>query len=201
MTNYERGCEHDFRLRVQKASFSLIFHFRITFYFLLEPSRSLEFCPPIIKGSGMAPVKSNTGGVNHTHKLRNGAGRANHTHNLRKLAGRGTNTQQLLKPYVPKRKKPKAKAAKKVSRFLELPRELRNMIYDLAMRVDGVLAPYAARDDVHFMDACSQAPNVALRRVNRQIREEATICMLKVNTWRITVPMTRKTCFRWHFRW
>lgn len=149
----------------------------------------------------MAPVKSNTGGVNHTHRLRNGTGRANHTHNLRKLAGRGTNTQKLLKPYVPKRKKPKVKAAKKVSRFLELPRELRNMIYDLAMRVDGVLAPYAARDDVHFMDACGQAPNVALRLVNKQIGEEVTICMLKVNTWRITRPMLMKLRYQWAFRW
>lgn len=149
----------------------------------------------------MAPLKSNTGGGNHAHYLRNGTGRANHTHNLRKIAGRGTNTQKQLKPYIPKRKKPKAEAAKKGFRFLELPREIRDMIYDLVVRVDGVLAPYAARDDVHFLDTGGEAPDVALLRVNEQIGEEATICMMKVNTWRITVPKTGTPLgYLWHLR-
>ncbi len=81
----------------------------------------------------MAPLKSKTGGGTHTHNLRKGAGGANHIHNLRKIAGRGTNTQKLLKPYVTQRKRPKAEAAKKVINFLELPREIRDMILRCAL--------------------------------------------------------------------
>ncbi len=143
----------------------------------------IEAHPSTTNVSRMAPLKSKIRIGIRTHNLRSGAVGANHTHNLRKRAGTGNKTPKLLKPYVPKRKEPK-----KVSRFFELPREIRDMIYDLAMRVDGVLAPYAAEDDIHFMDTGGQAPNVALFRVNKQIRQEATLCMMKVNKWRITVP-------------
>ncbi len=136
----------------------------------------------------MAPLKSNTGGGNHTHNLRRKEGRANHTHNLRKRAGGGNNTQKLLKPYVPKRKQPKAEAAEKGPKFLQLPREIRDMIFDLAMCVDGVLVPYAVKDDLHYLDNGGPPPSLALLRVNKQIREQARMCMLRVNTWRITEP-------------
>jgi len=173
-------------------------HHPVLYLKLPNPSDSaIQANSPITNVSRMAPLKSKTGGGTHTHNLRKGAGGANHTHNLRKIAGRGTNTQKLLKPYVTQRKRPKAEAAKKVINFLELPREIRDMIFDLAMCVDGVLVPYREKDDHHFLDNGGPPPSLALLRVNKQIREQARMCMLRVNTWRITEPWPLRPGVLW----
>lgn len=65
------------------------------------------------------------------------------------------------------------------------------------MCVDGVLVPYREKDDHHFLDNGGPPPSLALLRVNKQIREQARMCMLRVNTWRITEPWPLRPGVLW----
>lgn len=69
--------------------------------------------------------------------------------------------------------------------FLGLPREIRDMIYENALCIDGVLAPYKEHWKVKG-DYDGPPPTVALFVVNKQIQSEAAPILIGKNTWRIT---------------
>jgi len=65
------------------------------------------------------------------------------------------------------------------------PREVRDMVYEHALCVDGVLAPCEEIFKVNG-DYRGPPPTVALLATNRQIRKEALPVLFGKNTWRIT---------------
>ena len=72
--------------------------------------------------------------------------------------------------------------------FLSLPREIRNMVYELALVVDDVLTPYnehyaLEKQDLTFRKAL---PTVALLGVSKLVQLEAVEYLYGWNTWRIS---------------
>ena len=72
--------------------------------------------------------------------------------------------------------------------FLSLPREIRNMVYEMALVVDKVLIPYdehyaLEKQDLRFRKAL---PTVALLGVSKLVQLEAVEYLYSRNTWRIS---------------
>lgn len=86
-------------------------------------------------------------------------------------------------------KVPLIQPRKEPCRFLDLPLELRFMIYRISLGVVGVLAPCTPKQDRHPADYSGPAPDLAWLMVNQQIRREAKECLIKYNIWRITDGM------------
>ncbi len=74
-----------------------------------------------------------------------------------------------------------------MSAFEKLPREIRDIIYELCLCVDEILIPYPDPWEIDFtLEFKPPQPEVALLALNRQIREEALPILFGKNTWRIT---------------
>ena len=75
--------------------------------------------------------------------------------------------------------------------FLSLSREIRNMVYELALVVDEIITPYdehypLEKKDLMFRNAL---PTVALLGVSKLVQLEATEYLYGKNTWRVTSKM------------
>ena len=72
--------------------------------------------------------------------------------------------------------------------FLSLPREIRNMIYQLALVVDEVLTPYNEHYPLKEKDLAfrKRLPTVALLGVSKLVQLEAAEYLYGGNTWRIS---------------
>lgn len=75
------------------------------------------------------------------------------------------------------------------------PREVREMVYELVLCVDGVLAAYKESYTVDN-DYEGPLPTVALLATNKQIRSETLPVLFGKNTWRIT-SAPKKLTFRY----
>lgn len=74
-----------------------------------------------------------------------------------------------------------------ISGFEKFPREIRDMIYELCLCVDGILDPYPEWfTSDHIPKIKGRKPEVALLALNKQIRDEALPILFGKNTWRIT---------------
>lgn len=73
-----------------------------------------------------------------------------------------------------------------MSGFEKLPREIRDIIYELCLCLDGILIPYPDLIESEGEKIKSHELNVALLALNKQIREEALPILFGKNTWRIT---------------
>ncbi|KAL8690296.1 MAG: hypothetical protein Q9218_004232 [Villophora microphyllina] len=86
---------------------------------------------------------------------------------------------------------------------MDLPAELRIIIYDFALMVPGQINPYptiAERDEQAMALKCER-PTVALVQVNKQIREEALPSLYSNNVWVIsyqTKPLLPTTVYEKH---
>jgi len=75
-----------------------------------------------------------------------------------------------------------------MSDFEKFPREIRDMIYELCLCVDGILVPYPESFETDDEDeVMGHKPEVALLALNKQIRDETLPILFGKNTWRITV--------------
>lgn len=90
-------------------------------------------------------------------------------------------------------KKPKAEPTTTWFKLLQLPREIRDMIYEYTLCFAGALAPLAPSPDLHSADYTDPNPAISLLRANKQIWEEASLCLLKTNTWRVANLVCRWT--------
>lgn len=74
-----------------------------------------------------------------------------------------------------------------VSVFEKLPREIRDMIYELCLCVDGAIQPYPEWAETNYkMRIEGPRPEVALLALNKRIRDEALDILFGKNEWRIT---------------
>lgn len=82
-----------------------------------------------------------------------------------------------------------------------LPREIREMIYELCLGVEGILVPYPKGNDVesHYDLKCPK-PTVALLALNKQIRSEALPILYRENVWAITYLRPRSIPGQLHWR-
>lgn len=77
-----------------------------------------------------------------------------------------------------------------VSVFEKLPREIRDMIYELCLCVDGIIVPYPEWNATNYMPRVKgRKPEVALLALNKWIRDEALPILFGKNTWRITAKI------------
>lgn len=73
-----------------------------------------------------------------------------------------------------------------MSAFEKLPREIRDIIYELCLCVDEILAPYPDWPTSGYEPRLNQRkPEAALLALNKQIRAEALPILFGTNTWRI----------------
>lgn len=79
-----------------------------------------------------------------------------------------------------------------MSDFMRLPREVRDMIYEEALCVDGAIAPYKESYKVDG-DHEGPLPTIALLSTCKQIRNEALPVLFGKNTWRVSVK-AKETC-------
>ncbi|KAL9000278.1 MAG: hypothetical protein Q9169_000995 [Polycauliona sp. 2 TL-2023] len=80
--------------------------------------------------------------------------------------------------------------------FLDLPGEVRNMIYEYCLVVEGEIVPYPAEHEyprfkpermtAQQCNYMKRKPDVALLQVNKQIREETCPLLYARNLWRIS---------------
>ncbi|KAL8822925.1 MAG: hypothetical protein Q9191_006349 [Dirinaria sp. TL-2023a] len=74
-----------------------------------------------------------------------------------------------------------------MSTFLKLPREIRDMIYDYCLVVNGHIVPYKENCERDTdQDYTGEKPAVGLLAVNKAIRDEAAPTFYGKNIWRIT---------------
>jgi len=69
--------------------------------------------------------------------------------------------------------------------FMGFPREVRDMVYELALCVDGVLAPCVEHYTIDN-DYKGPPPTVALLATNKRVRDETLPVLFGKNNWRIT---------------
>lgn len=69
--------------------------------------------------------------------------------------------------------------------FMDLPREIRDIVYEKALCVKGSLAPY--KEGYHVPDDYDgPAPALTILATSKQIRDEALPVLYGKNTWRVT---------------
>lgn len=74
-----------------------------------------------------------------------------------------------------------------ISNFEKFPREIREMIYELCLCVDGILTPYPDCSMADYRPKVKErTPEAALLALNKQIRDEAIPILFGKNIWRIT---------------
>ncbi|KAL8948528.1 MAG: hypothetical protein Q9222_005296 [Ikaeria aurantiellina] len=91
--------------------------------------------------------------------------------------------------------------------FLDLPLEIRTMIYEYCLVVQGEIVPYPAEyeyprykgdkksdQEDNYM---KRKPDVALLQVNKQIGEEARQILHGRNLWRVSLPSTKRNGESW----
>ena len=70
-----------------------------------------------------------------------------------------------------------------MTKFTDLPRKIRDMIYTLCLKEDRAIFPYEER--YRRVKPRAAVPRIALLHVSRSIRAEATIIFYSTNTWLI----------------
>ncbi|KAL8658216.1 MAG: hypothetical protein Q9202_007613 [Teloschistes flavicans] len=75
---------------------------------------------------------------------------------------------------------------------MDLPVEIRDMIYDYALMVPGQINPYPtiAERKEHIIGPQCERPSVALLQVSKQVREEAQNSLYGKNVWVISCQTT-----------
>ncbi len=75
--------------------------------------------------------------------------------------------------------------------FLKLPREIRDMIYDYCLLVQGEIIPYPTYYEKEEIGRpLPQKPDIALLQVNKQIRAEAADMLYGQHVWRLSYNST-----------
>lgn len=73
-----------------------------------------------------------------------------------------------------------------MSHFLRLPREVRDLIYEYCLVVEGILDPCTPYYEEKNPENAKRKPETALLRVNRSIGDEAAQMLYGKNVWRIS---------------
>lgn len=83
--------------------------------------------------------------------------------------------------------------------FLDLPREVRDIIYEYCLVVKGEIVPYPACYEFPRLGQCQplnqrdymrRRPDVALLQVNQQFNEETSPILYGRNLWRLSKPIS-----------
>ncbi|KAL8880211.1 MAG: hypothetical protein Q9192_008066 [Flavoplaca navasiana] len=78
-------------------------------------------------------------------------------------------------------------------RFLDLPLEIRNIVYEYCLVVPGEIVPYPSSWEAIFeaMNTQCEKPTVALLQVSHQVRDESRGFLYGKNLWRLSLQ-------QWH---
>ncbi|KAL8834390.1 MAG: hypothetical protein Q9176_007527 [Flavoplaca citrina] len=78
-------------------------------------------------------------------------------------------------------------------RFLDLPLEIRNIVYEYCLVVPGEIVPYPSSAEAIFeaMNTQCEKPTVALLQVSRQVGDESRGFLYGKNLWRLSLQ-------QWH---
>ncbi|KAI4265491.1 MAG: hypothetical protein L6R38_009384 [Xanthoria sp. 2 TBL-2021] len=73
-------------------------------------------------------------------------------------------------------------------RFLDVPPEIRNIVYEYCLVIPGEIVPYPSdfERQSEMMTIKYETPTVALLQVNHQIRDEARVYLYGHNLWRLS---------------
>ncbi|KAL8671030.1 MAG: hypothetical protein Q9168_004462 [Polycauliona sp. 1 TL-2023] len=92
-----------------------------------------------------------------------------------------------------------------MSSFLGLPAEVRNMIYEYCLVVNGEIVPYPAEYEyprfkpkhvtAQQLNYMNRKPDVALLQVNKQVREETCPVLYGRNVWRMSGTWDSESTF------
>lgn len=85
--------------------------------------------------------------------------------------------------------------------FMDLPREIRTMIYEYCLVVSGTIVPYEEKYSLSRADLAvrKEMPTVALLVVNKTIEVEAAEILFGNNVWRITTEKVIQFPFHTYF--
>lgn len=70
-------------------------------------------------------------------------------------------------------------------RFLDLPKEIRELVYKHCVVANGAIDPYRKADQPRIALLCSQKPDLGLLYVNKLVGREAKDTLFGRNKWRL----------------